>query len=465
MRFSITFKLFLAIFLTTLALSLGMLVAVRWTFERQFFAYMEERDAGRVRQLGQALTTWYRAAGSWDGLREDGGLWQRLLTAPAGGATGPAGPIDALPLPAVTLLDARSRRVAGPTVPAAASPRYPLEVDGATVGWLVVPMPHLLRSAADHRVQREQTETIWVIAALCALLAALASVVLARGFLAPVRRLARAMEHLSAGAYDTRVPANAKDEFGRLARHFNRLAHTLERTQASRLQMVADVSHELRTPLAVLRGEIEAVLNGVRPLARAALVSLHDEVILLTKLVGDLYELALADADALSYRMAPVELRALAARIIAGQQGRFRAAGLSISLDAPAAGVIQGDAQRLTQLLTNVLENALRYTNAGGEVRISVLVGPAHVTVRCDDSPPGVPADLLPRLFDRLFRVNASRGGRGHGGAGLGLALCERIVAAHQGSIRALPSALGGVCIQMEFARDPEAVGGLSEQS
>ena len=466
MRSSLTFKLFVSIFLTTLALTLAMVAAVRWSFERHFFSYIEQRDAGRLRHLGQTLAEWYRVSGGWEQLRGDDAGWQRLLEAPPPSAPSPG------PLPpdaaggsspaAVTLLDAGAGIAAGPAPPPAGSPRYPAEVDGKTVGWLVAALPQGLRSAADHRFQREQFRTMWLIAALCAALAGLASVLLARAFLVPVRRLARATEQLSAGKYGTRVPVKSPDELGRLAHDFNQLAHTLERNEALRREMVADISHELRTPLAVLRGEVEALLDGVRPLAPETLLSLQDEVILLTQLVDDLYELSLADAGALSYDMAPLDLRSLAMRVVESQQGRFAAAGLSINLDAPAPVFILGDAQRLTQLLNNLLENSLRYTSAGGDVRLAVHARERQATVQCDDSPPGVAPELLPRLFDRLFRVDASRG-RERGGAGLGLAICDRIVAAHQGWIRALPSALGGVCIQIGFPHNPRAAGKLAE--
>jgi two-component system sensor histidine kinase BaeS len=236
-----------------------------------------------------------------------------------------------------------------------------------------------------------------------------------------------------------------------LAQDFNRLAHTLERNEALRREMVADVSHELRTPLAVLRGELEALQDGVRSFTPGALASLQSEVSLLSKLIDDLYELSLADLGALSYRMLPVDMGGIASQSVDAFRERFATRKLEVvtAIDTPSE-IIEGDAQRLTQLMNNLLENALRYTDPGGTVQVSVRKDGGELVVECLDSAPGVPQEYLPRLFDRLFRVDASRS-RESGGAGLGLAICLRIVESHRGTIEALPSPLGGVRVRIAF--------------
>ncbi|ARP87699.1 ATP-binding protein [Bordetella genomosp. 9] len=487
MRLGITFKLFLAILATSLAVTLAMGTAVRWNFERHFLSYVKERESRRIERMRQSLADIYRENGNWDALRGNTSLWNHILTVPpdepprhrppahraaldwlseidAGmGLSGPPpGPPfeppepgwprgrDFLALP-FTLLDTQNRVVAGYAYPAPATLRRPIDVDGMTVGWLVAPLPDRLPSEADQRFQREQSEAMWVIGALAALLAAAVSIFLARIFLAPVRRLASATHRLSAGDYATRVNVTSEDELGRLGQDFNRLAHTLERNEALRRELVADISHELRTPLAVLRGEMEALQDGVRPFSAAALASLQSEVSLLSKLIDDLYELSLADVGALSYRMADVDLCGIAEQGVDAYRERFGSRRLRVETDmAQSPCVIEGDAQRLTQLMNNLLENTLRYTDPDGLVRVSVRGEGQTVTVECQDSAPGVPEALLPRLFDRLFRVDPSRS-RESGGAGLGLAICQRIVESHRGTIQAMSSPLGGLCIRIVF--------------
>jgi two-component system sensor histidine kinase BaeS len=481
MRLGITFKLFLAILATTLAVTLAMGAAVRWNFERHFVSYIKERESRRVDTIRDTLAELYRERGSWDDLRGNASLWNHVLTVPPHdlggpgrpGPTSPAELLDALagppPLgdsagfagqaprqemmiaPPFTLLDSARRTVAGPPSPSSRTPRHPIRVDGMTVGWLVTPLPERLTDEADRRFQSEQREASWVIGLLSAALAAVVSILLARTFLAPVRRLAQATHKLSAGDYGTRVSVTSADELGQLGQDFNRLAHTLERNEALRREMVADISHELRTPLAVLQGELEALQDGVRTFTPSALASLQSEVGLLSKLIDDLYELALADVGALSYRMVPIDMSGIAARSVDSFRERFGTRGLQVVTDLAGTGtVMEGDPQRLTQLMNNLLQNALRYTDPGGTVSVAVRQENGMVVVDCQDSEPGVAPEHLPRLFDRLFRGDPSRS-RDSGGAGLGLAICQRIVESHGGTIRALPSPLGGVRMHIAF--------------
>lgn len=162
---------------------------------------------------------------------------------------------------------------------------------------------------ADQAFLAQQLRATWIIAALSVLLAAGVAILLARGVLAPMRRLAHATRRMAEGDYAARVDeVRSRDEIGRLAGDFNRLAETLEANQKMRRQLTADISHELRTPLAVLRGELEALEDGVRALTPASLTSLQAEVSTLSKLIDDLYELSLADVGALAFHMQSIDL-------------------------------------------------------------------------------------------------------------------------------------------------------------
>jgi two-component system sensor histidine kinase BaeS len=210
---------------------------------------------------------------------------------------------------------------------------------------------------------------------------------------------------------------------------------------------VADISHELRTPLAVLRGEIEALQDGVRQATPEALASLHAEALQLGRLVDDLYQLALSDLGALSYRKEPLELGAELEAAVAAYRAEFRGKGIALAVAGTEAAVpLVADPERLRQLFANLLENSLRYTDAGGRLEIALRREEGQATVTFSDSAPGVPAADLERLFERLFRVEGSRR-RATGGAGLGLAICRNIAEAHGGTITAAPSPLGGVTI------------------
>jgi len=279
------------------------------------------------------------------------------------------------------------------------------------------------------------------------LVSALLSLPLARRLVRPIKALAAATHRLASGRYETRVEEERGDELGQLTRDFNALALTLEKNEQARRQWIADISHELRTPLAVLRGEIEALQDGVRPMGTEALGSLHAEALHLGRLVDDLYQLALSDLGALSYRKETVELGPLLEEALAPFRTEFERKGIALAVAGTRSAVpLFADPERLRQLFSNLLENALRYTDADGRLEIEVIRKDERAEMVFRDSAPGVPAADLERLFERLFRVEGARR-RATGGAGLGLAICRNIAEAHSGTITAAPSPLGGVAI------------------
>jgi two-component system sensor histidine kinase BaeS len=326
----------------------------------------------------------------------------------------------------------------------------PIAVEDRTVGWISRAPLRRLSSAAEVSFQQEQLRASWTIAAFAVALAAVLALVLARAFLLPLRRVAEATHRLAAGHYATRVAVRSSDELGRLGEDFNRLAQALERNEALRRRFMADVSHELRTPLAVLSGELEALEDGVRPLTRESLASLRAEVNALGKLVDDLNQLALADSGALAYRKATVDVVPLVAQALESHRDRLAERALAVETAWNGAAPVFGDADRLRQMFRNLLENSARYTDRGGRIRVAVRRDADKVAIEFEDSAPGVPADALPQLFERFYRVEASRS-RANGGAGLGLAICRSIAAAHGGDIAAAPSPLGGLRVSVSL--------------
>lgn len=459
MRFSISFKLFLAIAGSCIVIALAMGVGVRVSFERGFVSYIQEREQQRLAVLAETLETDYVREDGWAFLRGDERRWRRLLRTLQredehnAGKVGPHAARDRTPPPRTALLDEQGVLVVGRGLAQDHDvQRHALQVGNQTIGWLVtrVPSDVIMSDAVDQRFQERQLMATWIIVGLSVLLATLVSLLLARLLLAPVRRIAHASHRLAGGDYAVRVLSSSSDELGRLAGDFNRLAYSLERNEQLRRAMMADISHELRTPLAVLRGEIEALQDGLREPSTQTLESLQHEVLLLSKLIDDLYELSLADAGALNYRMESVDPAALVRDIVAPYRERFARREITVEVVAQPGLSMLGDAQRLTQLLGNILENSLRYTDGPGRVRLIIEAVDEGVRLIVEDSPPGVPEAMLPRVFERLFRVEASRS-REHGGAGLGLAICKRIVQAHGGLITAEDSELGGLRIVMVF--------------
>lgn len=457
-RPTLTVRLFLAVLATATLVALAMGVSTHTGFTRGFLGYLnqqaERRMEAAVPRLQQAFIEHGR---SWDFLRGRAGAWFRLIEPESGDlATSTRETESGEDAPhllgagrRLTLLDAQRLRVIGYPLVYAESPQREIVVDGQTVGWVALAPVQAAADAAAVQFGNSQARTVLLMGLVSVALAALIAWWVARALLAPVQRVAAATSRLAAGQLQTRVPIEGQGEVAQLGQDFNRLAQTLEDNECLRRAYMADVSHELRTPLAVLRGEIEAMQDGVHPLDQAGLQLLHTEVLSLGKLVHELHELALADAGALQYDRAPLDLLALLEDSVQSFRQRFAERGLQERLETELRSApLAADAFRMRQLLRNLLENACRYTDPGGSVRIALKAEPRAYVLEVEDSAPGIPHELLPRLFERFFRADSSRN-RGSGGSGLGLAICRSIVQAHGGQIEALASPMGGLCVRV----------------
>lgn len=489
-RPGITGKLFLAILATCIVLLISMHWAVRISFERGFIDYIKRGNEQRLTLLGDALSEQYSLHGSWKFLRNNDRFIFQILKSfdresddrasggrrmnggglpydrpshdgpppegpPDGPPGGPRGPGPDMPphgwRTMFWVVDQKGRVLVGPPekLPEDGT-RRDIMVNGVRVGMVVASPVERLTRNTDINFDRQQKRTSWLIVALATLLAALATFPLARGLLAPVKRLVEGTHRLAAGDFSTRVTATSSDELGRLAQDFNQLASTLERNQQMRRDLMADISHELRTPLAVLRGELEAIQDGVRKFTPDSITSLQAEVATLTKLVDDLHQLSMSDEGALAYQKTSVDIITLLEVAAGAFRERFASRGLSIKVSLPESAMIFGDGDRLMQLFNNLLENSLRYTDSGGQLLISASQSGQRLILDFADSGPGVSDQQLERLCERFYRAEGSRN-RASGGSGLGLAICVNIVAAHGGSLRADHSPFGGVSIKVEL--------------
>ena len=274
---------------------------------------------------------------------------------------------------------------------------------------------------------------------------------------APLRQLTHAAGAIAAGDLSQRVPARGGDELGEVGQAFNKMAASLEEGETLRRNMMADVAHELRTPLTVIQGNLQAILDGVYPLDEAQVASLFDETRLLTRLVDDLRELALAEAGQLRLEHEPVDLASLAQGVVGNFSPGAEAAGVKLACAISGEGLeVTGDADRLGQVLRNLISNALRHTPAGGRVTVSVGRSGERVLLEVADTGTGIAPEDLPHVFDRFYRGDKSRSRRG-GGAGLGLAIARQLVIAHGGEIAAESTLGAGTTFRVTL---PSAVTG-----
>lgn len=431
-------------------------VAGRMGFERAFLGYINEQGVQRMQQIALRAASAYRQHGSWAFLEGAPSAWGQIIRPPGFRINVPANQ----PLPVsdqtgvvlrMALFDAQDRRLLGN--PAAHVPeaiRVPVRVDDQNVGWLaMVPLERAVDPNDIHFYQGQQ-RAWWVNIATSVSVAALLAWVLSRLLLRRLQALTGAIHRLAAGDYAVHVTDRGTDEVGHLARDVNRLATVLEHTEQSRRDFLADISHELRTPLAVLRAELEAIEDGIRPMHPGSLAPLQEQVQQLGKLIDDLHELSLTQTGP-SYQFASIDVVTALDGALTSMAQRFAGAGLALGHELPAQPLlVQGDERRLRQLFTNLLENAQRYTDRGGQVHASVQADQGRAVITIEDSAPGVPPEKRARLFERFYRVDASRS-RASGGSGLGLAICSHIVQAHHGAIHAEESPLGGLRIVITF--------------
>jgi len=259
---------------------------------------------------------------------------------------------------------------------------------------------------------------------------------LSRRILAPVKALTSAAKHLGRGDFSQRVQVKDRSELGELANTFNSMAGDLERAERLRQNMVADVAHELRTPLSNIKGYLEAVRDGVIKPDVDTIRNLDEEATLLSRLVDDLQELSLAEAGELKLLCQAEDIAELINQTVTTVQAKAVVRGVSISTEMPdKLPLVNIDTHRIGQVLRNLLENAVTHTATGGAITVTAAQQGNWMEVSVVDTGEGIPAEELPFIFERFYRVDKSRT-RATGGSGLGLTIAKRLVEAHGGKIK-----------------------------
>ena len=347
------------------------------------------------------------------------------------------------------LLDAKGQRLAGiNTLPNTNQVVVEVMVDGNSVGSLKTIARLPSGQSLESTFSNQQTRASLFIALGSLMLAGLASFFIARMLLSPILSIKNSIAHLASGDYTNRLRTQRNDELGVLMNDIDNLAYTLEENRNSRRRWLADISHELRTPVTILTGEIEALKDGLRSLDMEQLTSFESEINRLRRLINDLYELSLSDIGGLRYEFKTLEFEEFVRKNIESNESRLLESGLSVELIANEPVQINGDAARLEQLLSNLLNNSLAYTDQPGKLQINIKKTPENAVITFSDTPPSVPNDKLESLFEPLYREDESRTRR-TSGAGLGLSICRNIIQAHKGNVMAKPSSLGGLCIEI----------------
>jgi len=322
--------------------------------------------------------------------------------------------------------------------------------NGETVGTILPPPRMRYRESIEQGFLRTVSLALWIAAAAVGAIGILLSALLLRQLTGPLKRLDTAAQQIACGELSIRVPVSSTDELGHLARSFNEMARSLEKSEQVKHRMIADVSHELRTPITVVRTGLEGLRDGLLEPTPENFAALHNKILLTARLVGDLQQLALADAGQLSIKRGPCDLGELVEQIRATVGVELEDRGVALHVDLPVdLPRVSADRQRIEQVLLNLLANAMRYTPSGGVVNISAQQsGENMVQVSICDSGPGLSEEDLEHVFDRFYRADPSRARESDesSGAGLGLAIAKALVEAHGGQIWAQNPPEGGAC-------------------
>ena len=350
----------------------------------------------------------------------------------------------------LSLYDAKQQFVVGEPSSDQVSYR-PIIVDEKIVGYLGLKPVLDQDDALSINFFSNQKRYLLLAYGLTVFASLIVSLLLATYFKQPIQRLLNGTRELTKGNFQHQVKVNRNDELGDLSNELNQLAVILDQHEISRRQWVSDTSHELKTPLAVLQAQIEAMQDGIRKPTPEHFASMLRQVTSLKKLTHDLADLAQAEAQQLNCYFASVNPWAVIEQEVENFKPKFEQAHLSISVEGEGAE-LQLDIDRFKQIMVNLLGNSIRYTEAGGQVRIHTEQSATDWTVYVDDSPYGLSDEQLARLGERFYRVDDSRT-RSTGGTGLGLALSAKLAQALGGELSFDHSPLGGLRCKLTFPK------------
>lgn len=443
---SIATKLVLAFIGVSMLSVLLVSLVVGWSVRREFSRYLLDRNQA---VLVSALAKYYAENQSWAGLKID-----RLSL-----DEGKLFSLDPKRRQSFALADKNGLVIIGmgqygageKLNPASLLAGIPIQVNGNRVGTLLLQSLVIQQDQRELAFLRRLNRFLLWIAAGTLLLAVGLAVWLSRTLTRPIRELTAATRDISKGRLGVAVPVRSTDELGELAQSFNQMNAELERSLKLRRQMTADIAHELRTPLSLILGHAEAVHDGVLPPSERSFEIIREEALRLERLIEDLRVLSLADAGELSLEFQPADVGEWLGDICARYERLAAEKDIRMELAAaPGLPKVEMDIARMTQVLTNVLDNALRYTPQGGTVVLSASVEDDRLNIAVQDNGPGVPQEDLERIFDRFYRTDPSRQ-RADGGSGLGLAIAKSLVEKHNGEISAKSNPGEGLRIEIRL--------------
>ena len=446
MRSSLFVKLLVAFALVVMVGTILMTFLANRAASGGLTLFVDQSAQRRAQQVAPLFAWYYQMAGSWEGigdfLHQPVPIPQNVPNRQGLGVNAPARRVGSwlandrfviIGPDREVVYDSQMDTEGESATPELLSSALSLRRGDEQVGWLLFAQP-VGNTLEGQFFERVNSWLLWSGLGTGGI-ALLLAFFLARQITAPVRRLTQAANNMSTGDLHQRVSVSNQDELGELASAFNRMAERLELTEQQRRLLVADIAHELRNPLTVMQGKLEGLMDGVLPLSQEQVGTVYDQTLMLSRLVDDLRLLSLAQAGQLPLDKDEVDMGSLVIRIV--DDFRPLAQDRGVKLDTQVDGhALRAtvDTQRMGQVLSNLLSNAVRHTDKDTAVSVGVASVNGSVQVVVSDSGPGIGPEDLPHVFERFYRVDRSRSREG-GGSGLGLAIAKEVVEAHGGSI------------------------------
>ncbi len=464
---SITFKLWVVL-AGILLLSLGAFVVLtQISIHRQFLSFSFRSLQEQLPPLETTVVEIYRQHKSLTPFAENPSLWRETVSNSLRFATPAAPPrqdhkrkrfdgghLQSLRknqrqfIRSLVLYDKNRDIVAGQAKNPKKFVWHTVELDGKVIAYIGFLKPKKVLRRSEMYFMRQQLNSFYIVGAAMIIISLALALLFSKWLVKPLTQLGASARRVAQGDFDSRIDYYANDELGELCRNFNEMSARLKANDNTRKQWVANISHEMRTPLAVLKAQIEAVQDGIRPPTPENLKLLASKASELSRLIDDLFELALSDSDALRLDISEINFAALIQGYVEEVKPHVESEGFTIKfLDHTTQSQrVSADPRRLYQVFENLLQNSLRYSHAPGRLEWTLEESKHEFRLYVDDSTPAVPESELTNIFNRLYRLEKSRN-RATGGAGLGLSLCQNLIRAHRGHIHAENSPIGGLRI------------------
>lgn len=465
---SLRTKLVLAFSLVVIGLIAFLVFFINQDNSRQVQNFMTRGGMFGYEKVVQQLEEYYRKNGSWKGVSTVaetaqpeimGGMGMNMMNPTAngignsngngtGGQSPNEGKFTIADKDLVVVWSSANVELGSKLTSSDKSSSLSLETEpGIVVGYLLVSGRRAVQSSEVSPLLKNLRTAVLRSGLIAGILAFIIAIILANGLLRPVKLLTQAADSLSHGKLSARVVVKGKDEIAHLGNSFNSMAENLEAAQTRKKAMTADIAHELRSPLAVQKAQLEAMQDGIVPINQESLQTVVDQTNFLTRLVDDLRTLALVDAGELPLELEDIDITALCAQVVerfhpqAGQQqvklGYKNSSGKDVVL-------IKADPDRITQILGNLISNALHHTNEDGEITLEVTKKKDIVSISVKDNGCGIPEADLPHLFERFYKGDKSRTREKASSTGLGLSIARNLARVHGGDLNAENNNEGG---------------------